>query len=94
MSFRAFPSGEAAQFRPPIRKLLQENGHVIVGSRMRVAASARSEQNDAFDSIAVHVLESRAKARQQRIILQRDSHDSLAPKTTQSTTGRKSALAV
>jgi len=59
--------GKAMPFFLAIGKFLQENGHVIIRVRMRIATGARPEQDHALDLIAIDLIQRRAETRQDRI---------------------------
>jgi len=65
------------QLRPAIGKFLQEDGYVVIGIRMRIAARPRPEQDDALDPIAIYLIQGCADVRKDRIAPCSDGHIAL-----------------
>jgi len=54
---------------PSIDKITQEDRDIVIGIRPRIAAHARTEKHDAFDTVAVKRIERSAKTDQDGICL-------------------------
>lgn len=66
--------GEAIELLPPIFQIVQKHGDVIIRIGVRIAACARAEQNDPFQTVAIGAIQCCTKSLQHRVVCGRVGH--------------------